>query len=95
MCEACHRYLGSAGDVRWHKATGRYVATVEGAPSATFEAWDPVTQNSPYGERREFEVEVGIDSVTVITHHTDEFTVAVADGFAEACARYWKGTLEQ
>jgi hypothetical protein len=45
-------------------------------------------------DSRWVEVFVGGDYIDVITRDMDEITNAIARGFAERCARKWKGRLE-
>lgn len=89
VCEAAHRFLGAAGDVRWDPRMRRYRATLVGASAAPFERLDP--DDTLYDPVRSFEIELGSSRIVVSTGRADEFTVALADRFAEICALYWKG----
>lgn len=44
---------------------------------------------------RHFEVNITGGVLDVITRRGDEFTCALADGFVEFAARYWRGHIEE
>lgn len=94
---ALRTYVGGAGEVEWNAAQSRWYATIEGgeSPMQTGEAWDrPADPARP----RWFEVyyHPGPDAphVSVITRMCDQFTLAVAEGFAARVALQWDGRRE-
>lgn len=75
-------YLQGVGRVEWGHAGARWFATMPGPPEHTLD------------NERWFEVYIGSDNLDVITRQSDNFTNAVAAGFAERCARVFGGRLE-
>ena len=103
--ERCLRnYLGYAGIVDEDRDQGsiRYFVSLPGKPTSPFDGIKG-SANVPLRDERWFEViiEKGVRNnnsrlyVDVITREQDEFTMNIAQGFAELLARFWNGKLEQ
>lgn len=83
------RYLSGVGRVEW--CVGRWFATLPGAPCDARGRLEP--EDMP--RARWFEVYRHDDSVDVITRDGDQYTEAVAVGFARLVALEWAGRLEE
>ncbi len=85
-------YLGE-GAVRVESDENHFIATLHGPGSNPFKHL--VDRSFPEEAHRWFEVHLGSDNIDVITRRQDEFTNAVAHGFAALVARFWSGTYEE
>jgi hypothetical protein len=86
--QALRRYLGEAAMSveRQTPESHRWVVCLHGSDSRTF----PTPGQKGLGrDYRGFAVYVDEECIDVITGQADEYTNAVADGFFEACVRYW------
>jgi hypothetical protein len=86
-------YVGGAGMVKLHE--GRLYAVFHGKPSYPFrrvKGYEEMRHAAEQHDERWMEVFVDKDNLDVITRQTDEFTGAVAEGFAQLAARFWDGT---
>lgn len=101
--EKCLRnYIGFAGAVtqRIDEENDRFIVSLPGKPTSPFEGIKG-SANIPLREERWFEVWIdgfpddNTMTIDVITREQDEFTMNIAQGFAELLARFWSGTLEQ
>lgn len=87
----------AAKEVRWDSDGHRFYAVLKGRPRHPFE-WDESVKELARAlkqhDERWFEVYVDDRYVDVITRGADEFTMAVAEGFAALIARRWDGRRE-
>lgn len=89
--KALEGYLNGAAIVSWE--TDRWIVLFPQGSSSPLSLIDPkwafITQ-----KERWFEVYLGPGTFSVITRQQDEFVYALAKGFAEFSARYWKGKIK-
>lgn len=95
-------YLGSAGiyvEFAVHDKDCRIMAMLPGKPNFPFKrikGYEDMGRPCECHQERWFEVYWHSSrKIDVITRQTDEFTNVVAQGFAELCARFWKGEVER
>lgn len=86
--DAFSRYLGGTRERIWADGPSMYT-TFHGFVRNPFGPLPSLPDRD-----RGLEVFVGTNYVSVITRMQDEFTNAVAEGFAAAIARYWQGVRE-
>lgn len=92
--EALEDYVGKAGSVFMKD---RLYCVLPGKTSSALKRAAPGFARPAEIEcdtKRLFEVCVHEDSIYVITRMADEFTAAVAEGFAVLCANTWRGERE-
>jgi hypothetical protein len=94
--DALQRYLGGVGSVeRDDSISGAadtlrvLMARLPGFPTNTWSVDANISSDAIHGPNRWFEVWVHPKHLNVETRRGDAFTCAVADGFAEECARWW------
>jgi len=95
--------VGETGKVKWDEEGHRFYAIFPGKPSGALRRAAPDLAfpwgDDPqfYHQERWFEVYLDKNDghIDVITRIADEFVNAVADGFANLCARVWEGTREE
>lgn len=93
--EALEDYVGEAGSV---VITDRLYCVLSGKTSPALKRVAPGRARTVaigYNAERRFEVCIGKDFINVITRMADEFTSAVAEGFAVLCANAWRGEREE
>lgn len=93
--KALRAYVGDAATVAWWPESGRWGVTFASRPTTPRQAFTTRDVSAGLHEERWFEVFVSRDQLDVMTRSQDEFVSAVADGFAEFCARQWKGEVER
>jgi hypothetical protein len=88
--QALEDYVGEAA---WMIAvgSGRFICRFSGKPSSALKRAEPTLASVCPDDERWFEVFVADDNIDIITRQCDEFTSAVAEGFAALCARVWRG----
>jgi len=90
-------YLSGAGTATWKE--DRFMVDLVGTTSHPLKR---IPEAHPFSNRpvepgfegRWFEVVMGSKDIDVLTRQQDELTMAIADGFARLCARFWHGALE-
>lgn len=90
--DALCRYVNASG--RIEKPADRFMVTLIGGSKNPFPRAVDAEIFAPPFEVRMFEVYVDAKYVNVMTRQQDEFTSAVAEGFAAAIARKWNGRRE-
>ena len=88
-----YNFVGGAGELE--RSDDRWLITLPGRCSATFEGIDGAYPLLPARDERWIEVIFrGGKSLDVLTRQQDDFTCALADGLAQAFARFYQGELE-
>lgn len=84
---ALRRFVGGAATIKFSES--RYHVKLPGTPTYVFASTQP--------QQKERWIEVYVDKdgnyVDIITRSQDEFTNALAEGFADSIARHWGATL--
>ncbi len=83
--DALRAYVGGAGRVWWSQAIDRWVVDLTGEWSSA------VPGAAPEEGPRAFEIVRHPRKLVVITRHADEYTAAVAEGFAALAVSLWRG----
>lgn len=90
--DALCRYINSSGRVE--KPDDRFVVTLIGGAQNPFARAVDAERFAPPFDGRVFEVYIDYEYTNVITRQQDEFTQAVAEGFAATIAWKWNGRRE-
>jgi hypothetical protein len=94
---------GATADCQWDEPGGRWMVGLPGKVAVTWlgspdmcakYGIEPRDDPKCYPEERWFEVWVDEECCDVITRAMDDFTNAVATGFAKLVARRWQGRYE-
>jgi hypothetical protein len=93
--QALGDYVGEAGTVGFSIESHRFICRFPGKPSSALKRAEPTLASVCPDDERWFEVFMADDNIDVITRQCDEFTSAVAEGFAALCARVWKGKRDE
>lgn len=93
--KALRAYVGDAAAVEWWPQCHRWGVMFPSKPTTPRQAFTTRDVSAGLHEERWLEVFVSRDQLDVMTRSQDEFVSAVADGFAEFCARQWKGEVER
>lgn len=89
---------GATTEIKWDR--DRFFVTLVGRHTNALRRMEDVPdfvrrEPDPGFEGRHLEVWIGSDCIDVMTRQADEFTNALAEGFAKLVARFWHGDLEQ
>lgn len=89
-----NNFFGAAAEIKRHG--DRWLVTLPGSCSATFYGIEGAHPQVPARDERWIEViySGGGKALDVLTRQQDDYTCSLADGLAQALARFYQGKLE-